>query len=129
MNIAGFDGNLIGNASIDEIIAATERETKDKIRQIPDGVYYGEKSIDHDAINRDKPVTVRAKVIKQGDEVKYSIKNVKAHIYGETALTTFYWNVEIKKGKKRIAVNGRASHVYIMIDDWKIVHEHYSKTH
>lgn len=62
-------------AAIDEIIAATERETRDKIRQIPDGIYYGEKSIDHDAITRDKPVTVRAKVIKQGDEITIDLSD------------------------------------------------------
>ncbi len=62
-------------AAIDEIIAATERETRDKIRQIPDGVYYGEKSLDHDGIVRDKPVTVRAKVIKQGDEITIDLSD------------------------------------------------------
>ena len=61
-------------------------------------------------------------------KIKYSIKNVKVHIYGETALTTFFWNVEIKKGKKKKVVEGRASHVFIFTDSWKIVHEHYSKS-
>ena len=67
--------------------------------------------------------------LAQGDKVTYSIKNVKAHLYGETALTTFLWNVEIQKGKKKINVEGRASHVFILTDKWYIVHEHYSKTH
>ncbi len=62
-------------AAIDEIIAATEKEIRDKIRQIPDGVYYGEKSMDHDAIIRDKPVTVRVKVVKQGDEITIDLSD------------------------------------------------------
>lgn len=62
-------------AAIDEIIAATGKETRDKIRQIPDGVYYGEKSGDHDGIVRDRPVTVRVKVIKQGDEVAIDLSD------------------------------------------------------
>ena len=56
-------------AAIDEIISATEKEIRERIRLIPDGVYCGEKSIDHDAINRDKPVTARVKITKQGDEI------------------------------------------------------------
>ena len=66
--------------------------------------------------------------LKQGDKVKYSIKNVNACIYGETVLTTFLWTIEIKKGNKKTSVNGRASHVFILTDDWYIVHEHYSKS-
>ena len=68
--------------------------------------------------------------LHEGDKVTYSINNLKAHIYGELALTTFYWKVTIRKGKKTKSVNGRGSHVFLMQDEsWKIVHEHYSKTH
>ncbi|MEE8473279.1 MAG: hydantoinase B/oxoprolinase family protein, partial [Dehalococcoidia bacterium] len=54
---------------IDELIARSEREIRDKIRQIPDGVYPGEKTIDFDGIVRDKPVTTRVDVIKKGDDI------------------------------------------------------------
>jgi len=69
-----FDIHTILSA-IDEIIAATERETRDKIRQIPDGVYYGEKGIDHDAIIRDKPVMVRVKIVVKGDELTIDLSD------------------------------------------------------
>jgi N-methylhydantoinase B len=59
----------VQQAAINEIIDSTARDIKNKIRQIPDGVYYGEKSGDHDAINRDKPIRVRVKVIKKADEI------------------------------------------------------------
>jgi len=56
-------------AAIDEILNATEREVRGKIEQIPDGIYYGEKSFDNDAIDRSKPVTVRAKVTVKGSDI------------------------------------------------------------
>lgn len=68
--------------------------------------------------------------LKEGDSVKYSIKNLKVKIIGESALATFYWQVDIKKKSKVKSIDGRASHVFILKDDkWKIVHEHFSKAH
>jgi N-methylhydantoinase B len=63
-------------AAIDEIIAATERDVRNRIRQIPDGVYYGERLLDYDPIGpRDKPVSIRVKVIKQGDEITVDLSD------------------------------------------------------
>ena len=68
--------------------------------------------------------------LAEGEKVTYSIRNVKVNIYGEGALTTFYWQVDIEKKKKVKSIDGRGSHVFLMKDDgWKIVHEHYSKAH
>jgi ketosteroid isomerase-like protein len=69
--------------------------------------------------------------LDEGDEVVYSIKNLKVKIYGESALSTFYWTVELtKKKKKTKIINGRGSHVFLILDGvWSIVHEHYSKAH
>ena len=68
--------------------------------------------------------------LEEGDKVTYSVKNVKVNIYGEGALTTFYWQVDIEKKKKVKKIDGRGSHVFLMLEDgWKIVHEHYSKAH
>jgi ketosteroid isomerase-like protein len=69
--------------------------------------------------------------LDEGDQVIYAIKNLKVKIYGEAALTTFYWTVELKKGKRKPKlINGRGSHVYLMVETgWIIVHEHYSKAH
>jgi len=57
------------NGAIDEILADSEREMRDKIRQIPDGIYHGEKSTDPVPAFGDEPVTAKVKVIKQGDEI------------------------------------------------------------
>ena len=67
---------------IDEILTASEREMRNKIRQIPDGVYYGEKSTDHDSILRDKPVTARVKVIKQDDELTIDLSESDPQVPG-----------------------------------------------
>lgn len=88
-------------AAIDNIISATEKDVRERIKLIPDGVYYGEKSIDHDAINRDRPVTVRVRLTKQGDEiiVDYSdsdpqvegyVNSTWANTYSSTYLPIFY---------------------------------------
>ena len=68
--------------------------------------------------------------LDEGEELTYSIKNLKVIIYGEAALSTFYWNVELKKKKRVKNIDGRGSHVFLVGESgWKIVHEHYSKAH
>jgi ketosteroid isomerase-like protein len=69
--------------------------------------------------------------LDEGDEVIYAIQNLRVKIYGEAALTTFYWTVELKKGRRKPKqISGRGSHVFLMLDTgWSIVHEHYSKAH
>lgn len=68
--------------------------------------------------------------LSEGDPVKFSIRNIKVNIYGESALTSFYWQVDIHKNKKVTSLNGRGSHIYVQIaNKWKIVHEHFSKAH
>ena len=68
--------------------------------------------------------------LDEGEEVIYKIQNLKVKIYGESALATFYWTVDIKKKKKTKSIVGRGSHIFLIGEDgWRIVHEHYSKAH
>jgi len=68
--------------------------------------------------------------LKEGDKVKYTINNLKVKIFGETAMATFYWRVDIQKNKKVKSIDGRGSHIFLLIDSgWKIAHEHFSKAH
>jgi hypothetical protein len=68
--------------------------------------------------------------LDEGDEVIYKIQNLKVKIYGEAALTTFYWTVDLKKKKKTKTISGRGSHIFLISEEgWSIVHEHYSKAH
>jgi len=68
--------------AIDEILAATEAEVRGMIRQIPDGVYYGEKSTDHDAIFRERPVTARVKITVKGDELTIDLSDSDPTVAG-----------------------------------------------
>ncbi|MCL4553780.1 MAG: hydantoinase B/oxoprolinase family protein, partial [Actinobacteria bacterium] len=54
---------------LDELMDATERGLRHKIAQLADGVYLGEKAFDDDAVDRGKPVTVRAKVTVAGSDI------------------------------------------------------------
>jgi hypothetical protein len=68
--------------------------------------------------------------LDEGDEVIYKIKNLKVKIYGEAALATFYWTVDLKKKKKTKTIDGRGSHIFLLCKTgWCIAHEHYSKAH
>jgi len=68
--------------------------------------------------------------LDEGDHVNYSIRNLKIKIYGEAALATFYWKVDLKKKKKTKTINGRGSHIFLISEKgWCIVHEHFSKAH
>jgi N-methylhydantoinase B len=73
------------DAAIDEIIAATEREIRDRIRQIPNGVYYGEKLQDYDSVGlRDNAARVRCKITKEGDEITVDLSDSDPQVRGYT---------------------------------------------
>jgi len=63
------------NGAIDEILADSQREMRDKIRQIPDGIYYGEKSTDPVPAFGEEPVTARVKVIKKGEDITIDLSD------------------------------------------------------
>ncbi len=56
-------------ASLDDIFDRTEKGFREQIRQVKDGVYYAEKAIDDDAVNRGIPVYIRAKVIVDDGDI------------------------------------------------------------
>jgi N-methylhydantoinase B len=65
---------------LDELMDATERGLRDKISQLADGVYYGEKAFDDDAVNRGKPVTVRAKVTVKDNDITLDLSDSDAQV-------------------------------------------------
>lgn len=72
-------------AAMDEIIAATEREIRDRIRQIPDGVYYGEKLQDYDLAGaRDNAARIRCKITKEGDKITIDLSDSDPQVRGYT---------------------------------------------
>ncbi len=62
--------------------------------------------------------------------MKYQIAEPKVQLFGDTAIATFYWTVELGKGHPRHLIKGRGSHVLTHQDGkWLIVHEHFSRAH
>jgi len=62
--------------------------------------------------------------------IRYAIDRPQVHVFGATAVATFYWTVELGRGRPRHVVKGRGSHVFVRKDgQWAIVHEHFSRAH
>jgi ketosteroid isomerase-like protein len=62
--------------------------------------------------------------------MKYHIAKPEIHVFGNVAVATFYWTVELGTGRPRHAIHGRGSHVFAQHDSqWLIVHEHFSRAH
>ena len=62
--------------------------------------------------------------------MKYHVAQPQVHVYGDIAVATFYWTVELGTGRPRHAIHGRGSHVFARHDGrWLIVHEHFSRAH
>jgi len=62
--------------------------------------------------------------------MRYHIAKPEVHVFGDVAVATFYWTVELGTGRPRHAIKGRGSHVFAHHDDrWLIVHEHFSRAH
>jgi ketosteroid isomerase-like protein len=62
--------------------------------------------------------------------MKYRISKPQVQVFGETAIVTFYWAVELGSGRPRHVIKGRGSHVFALKNrKWQIVHEHFSRAH
>ena len=62
--------------------------------------------------------------------MKYRIAEPKVQLFGDTAIATFHWTVELGTGRPRHLIKGRGSHVLTHQDGkWLIVHEHFSRAH
>ena len=65
--------------------------------------------------------------LDQSPRVRYRIAEPRVQLFGETAVVSFYWVVELSR---RHRVEGRGSHVFIRHDNhWRIAHEHFSRSH
>ena len=63
-------------------------------------------------------------------EMKYGVSGPKVQVFGETAVLTFYWTVELGTGRPRHTIEGRGSHVFVRDKGkWRIAHEHFSRAH
>src|SRR5574340_1265351 len=62
--------------------------------------------------------------------IKYQIAKPQVQVFGDTAIATFYWTVELGAGRPRHVIRGRGSHVLARErGKWTVVHEHFSRVH
>lgn len=63
-------------------------------------------------------------------EMRYRIRQPEVQTFDDTAVASFYWTVELGRGRPRHSIHGRASHVFHCQEGrWLIVHEHFSRAH
>jgi len=56
------------DAAIDAIFDSSERQMREAIRTVPNGVYRAERYLDHDGINKDRRLAIRVAVrVKDGE--------------------------------------------------------------
>ena len=68
--------------------------------------------------------------LTEAESVTYEIIDPQASHYDDTAILSFYWRVTLRSGSRRMEIPGRGTHVFQLINDqWKIVHEHFSRVH
>lgn len=62
--------------------------------------------------------------------MKYLVAKPRTQVFGDVAVATFYWTVELGAGRPRHVIRGRGSHVFVrQLGKWWIVHEHFSRAH
>jgi N-methylhydantoinase B len=59
------------DGAIEAYLKATEKAMAAAIRKIPDGVYRGERGLDNDGIEMDKPLTIRVAVKVDGEKLTF----------------------------------------------------------
>ncbi|HWQ03375.1 MAG TPA: nuclear transport factor 2 family protein, partial [Candidatus Nitrosotenuis sp.] len=65
--------------------------------------------------------------LKRSPHMSYRIEKPHVHVSGSTAVATFYWSVNLGKGR---IVRGRGTHVFARQGKrWRVVHEHFSRAH
>jgi ketosteroid isomerase-like protein len=63
-------------------------------------------------------------------KMQYAIVKPQVQVFGDTAVATFNWTVELGAGRPRHTIRGRGSHVFVCKGErWQIVHEHFSRVH
>ena len=70
------------DGAIDDILDASERQMREELRKIPNGVYRAERQIDNDGIVHDRPVTVRLRVEVKDDEIVFHYSDTDSQVPG-----------------------------------------------
>lgn len=68
--------------------------------------------------------------LHQSEVVEFALDEIKVQHFGAVAVSTFYWSVTLGSNKGEREIHGRGSHVFVeKSGQWKIVHEHFSRSH
>lgn len=89
-------------AAIADIHAQSERQMRAAIREIPDGVYYGEDFLDHDGIDA-RPIGVRVRVTIDGDEASFDFSDTDDAAKGPLNATPYTAGASVFYAMKAIA--------------------------
>lgn len=68
--------------AIDNFLNATERQVRQEIRKIPNGVYYAERFMDNDGFNREKMIKIALKLIVDDASVTFDYSNSDQQVKG-----------------------------------------------
>ncbi|HVH72375.1 MAG TPA: nuclear transport factor 2 family protein [Candidatus Dormibacteraeota bacterium] len=65
--------------------------------------------------------------LRRAPKLIYRIEQPHVSVNGGTAVATFYWTVQLGRGRK---IHGRGTHVFTkQTKNWRAVHEHFSRAH
>lgn len=67
---------------IEELLDASEKQMREEIRQIPNGIYQAERQIDNDGIIHDQPVTIRVKIEVQDETATFDYSESDSQVPG-----------------------------------------------
>jgi ketosteroid isomerase-like protein len=68
--------------------------------------------------------------LEQSERAEFEVDEILVQVFDTTAISSFYWTVTITRGNRQHEIHGRGSHVFIQKNgEWKIVHEHFSRSH
>ncbi len=63
--------------------------------------------------------------LKRAPRLVYRIEQPHVRAAGSTAVATFYWTVELGRGRP---IRGRGTHVFARAGrNWRVIHEHFSR--
>jgi len=78
--------------------------------------------------NIDETRKTEAEGFSAVSDFNYEVQDFKADVFGDAAITTFYWQYTAKMGATPIAGRVRMTLVFVKVDnEWKIAHEHISR--
>lgn len=81
-------GATLVNTAIEEIFAASERQMRAVIREVPNGAFRAERFIDHDGIDKGKMIAVRVCVKVEDEEITFDFSDSDPQATGYVNSTT-----------------------------------------